>query len=320
MLAERLRRSCAPAPSSLRPGAPASVPWAIDRVRRARGHTDVPGRADTRTCRGARTHGRAGARGHTDVPGRCGNPAITCITLRDRGRTFFERPRHSLPKTLLAARRREEHRGRRHDELGRDIPTPQTHGPRPRGRGHRGAVPALAASRRRGCARGVVAAPSAARRPPGAALRVLLGALRGHPAGRVARAAEGARPLRPLPGPSLPVLRDTHDPGRDTPLLPRRGLGDACAPRCAGAGPAGARRPGGVRQRARPRPHRQPARGVSGARCRGGDRRADRASGLQDAVAGCAPSRRGGRCGDELRGLHRDRRMCATSSSSWTPP
>ena len=124
------------------------------------------------------------------------------------------------------------------------------------------AVPALAARRRPCRTRSAGETLHAARTQPDAPLRTLVGALRGPPAGRLARPAEGDRPLRRRARAPVPVLRGAHDPRRDAPLLPRLRLGHPRAPRRPGARAEGPRRTGAAGQRARPRADGQPARRV----------------------------------------------------------
>ena len=104
----------------------------------------------------------------------------------------------------------------------------------------------------------------AARAPARAALPARRRAARRPRPGRLARAAEGDRPLRPRARDRVLVVRRPDHPRRAQAALPRQGLVRSCPARSAGAGRQG--RPGGRRDvaRAGPRPDA------------GRDRRADR--------------------------------------------
>ena len=160
--------------------------------------------------------------------------------------------------------------------------------------------------RRSGGARAARRALPAARAPARAPLPARRRAARRPHPGRVARPAEGDRPLRSRARDGVLVVRRSHHPRRAQAALPRQGLVRARAARPAGAGGEGRPRRRGDVARARPRAdagrdrraHRDDAR--AGARGARGVRRLPRR-----VARPAAHGRRGG--GRLLRGRRRRR-------------
>ena len=131
-------------------------------------------------------------------------------------------------------------------------------GPRgPRARGS-AAARALPPRRRRGSPRGARRALPAARPPARPALPARRRAARRPRPGRLARAAQGDRPLRPRARDGVLLVRRADHPRRAQAPLPRQGLVRPRPARPAGAGRQGRPRRRADRQRARPRARRRP--------------------------------------------------------------